>query len=194
MRQETKPLSTLAAVRELVPQRALTPGESRQVIERQATRLLKLAGIAGPPVPVRELVESLPRIEVKRFPGLPTSGRTQWAGNRWVILVASDEPPVRQRFSLGHEVAHVVYHPLEDVVLPTIETTTSEERLEQACEYVSACLLMPRMWVKKAYCVDGIQDVPSLSRLFNVSWVAMQVRLEQLGLVPRTTTVAGSAA
>jgi len=189
MRQETKPLSTLAAVRGLVPQRALTPGESRQVIERQATRLLKLAGIEGPPVPVRELVESLPRVEVKRFPGLPTSGRTQWAGNRWVILVSSDDSPVRQRFSLGHEVAHVVYHPLEDV-LPALETTTSEERLEQACEYFSACLLMPRMWIKRAYCEEGIQDVPSLSRLFNVSWVAMQVRLEQLGLVQRARSAA----
>jgi hypothetical protein len=36
--------------------------------------------------------------------------------------------------------------------------------------------------MKRAY-YDGMQDVPGLARLFNVSWVAMRVRLEQLGLV-----------
>jgi hypothetical protein len=42
---------------------------------------------------------------------------------------------------------------------------------------------MPRMWMKRAYFDEGIQDVPSLARLFGVSWLAMQVRLEQLGFV-----------
>jgi hypothetical protein len=40
---------------------------------------------------------------------------------------------------------------------------------------------MPRTWLKRAY-YEGIQDVPSLARLFGVSWVALRVRLEQLGL------------
>lgn len=192
IQMETKPRSTLAEVRALVPARPLTPSELRHVLERQATRLLKLSGIGGPPVPIAELVAGLPRIEVKRFPALPTSGRTQWAGNRWVILVSADEPAVRQRFSLGHELAHVVWHPSEDVLVD-LETATSAERLEQACEYFAACLLMPRMWIKRAYYDEGIQDVASLSRLFNVSWVAMQVRLEQLGLVNRPVPLRSAA-
>jgi len=69
-------------------------------------------------------------------------------------------------------------------VLPDTPKALAEDRLEQACEYFAACLLMPRMWMKRAYFNEGIQDVPSLSRLFNVSWVAMRVRLEQLGFVP----------
>lgn len=185
MTEEIKPRSTLAQVRDLMPQRALTPGEARQVLERQATRLLKLAGIAGPPVPIEELVASLPRVEVRRHPSLPSSGRAQWTGTRWVILVDSSEAKVRQRYSIGHELGHVILHPLAATVLPDTAKQTAEARLEQACEYFAACLLMPRLWTKRAYYDESIQDVPALSRLFNVSWVAMGVRQEQLGLIPR---------
>jgi len=182
--KEDKPPSVLTQLRELTPARALTPSEARQVLERQATRLLKLAGVSGPPVPIEEIITSLPRVEFKRYTPLPASGRTQWAGRSWVILVDSDEPKVRQRFSLGHELAHVIYHPLSGIVLPSYKDQKAEARLEQACEYFAACLLMPRTWMKRAYFDAGIQDVPSLSRLFGVSWVALRVRLEQLGLVP----------
>lgn len=185
MTEETTARSTLGQVRDLAPHRALTPGESRQIIERQATRLLKLAAIFGPPVPVEEVIASLPRIEVKRFAGLPSSGRAQWSVGRWILLVDSGEAKVRQRFSLGHELAHVIYHPLAATVLPDLPKQTADSRLEQSCEYFAACLLMPRVWIKRAYFDEGIQDVPSLARLFNVSWVAMRVRLEQLGLAPR---------
>jgi hypothetical protein len=41
--------------------------------------------------------------------------------------------------------------------------------------------------VDETYLDEGIQDVPSLARLFVVSWLAMRVRLEQLGLVERET-------
>ncbi|HEY5249771.1 MAG TPA: ImmA/IrrE family metallo-endopeptidase [Dermatophilaceae bacterium] len=134
-------------------------------------------------MPVEEVAAALPRLLVKRFEGLPTSGRTQWDGTRWVILVASDEPHVRQRFSLAHELAHVILHPVADLALPDHREITAEARLESACEYFAACLLMPRLWMKRAYFHDGIQDVPSLARLFGVSWLAMHIRLEQLGFV-----------
>jgi Zn-dependent peptidase ImmA (M78 family) len=177
--------TVLSHLRDLTPARALTPSEVRQVIERQTTRLLALAEVPGPPVPIETVIALLSRIVVKRAPDLPTSGRTQWAGAQWIILVSSSEAPVRQRFSLGHELAHVVYHPLSDTALPAYKEVSAEQRLEQACEYFSACLLMPRTWVKRAYYNEGIHDVPGLARLFDVSWVAAQIRLEQLGLVPR---------
>ena len=183
MTEEIRTRSVLGQVRDLLPPRPVTSAEARWVLERQATRLLKLSGIEGPPVPVDEIAASLPRLLVKRFDGLPTSGRTQWTAGRWVILVASDEPIVRQRFSLAHELAHVVLHPLADIALPNHNETTAEARLEAACEYFAACLLMPRPWMKQAYFHDRIQDVPSLARLFGVSWLAMRIRLEQLGFV-----------
>lgn len=191
---ETRPRSALAAVREQVPDHSLTPWEAKQVIERQATRLLKLADVHGPAVPVEAVARTLPRVTVRRVPDLPSSGRAQWNGHVWVILVDSTEPAVRQRFSMAHELAHVIYHPLAATALPETKRTSAEQRLEQACEYFAACLLMPRTWMKRAYFNEGIQDVPSLARLFGVSWVSMQIRLEQLGFVARATRATEEAA
>jgi Zn-dependent peptidase ImmA (M78 family) len=182
--QETKPRSTLATLREQVPERPLTAAETRQVLERQTTRLLRLTETYGPPVPIEAIAAGLPRVVVKRVHDLPTSGRSQWNGSAWVLLVDAGEAPVRQRYSLAHELAHVVWHPLSVRVLPATKRNSAEDRIERACEYFAACLLMPRLWMKRAYFDERIQDVPSLSRLFGVSWLAMRVRLEQLGFVP----------
>lgn len=194
MSEVTHPSSSLAQVRALMPERPLSSGEARQVIERQATRLLKLCDIAGPPVPVEELVRLLPRVELKHFPDLPSSGRTQWNGSRWVILVSADEAKVRQRFSVAHELGHVVFHPAAAVSFPAYGEVTAEARLEAACEYFAACLLMPRSWMKRAYYDNGLQDLPSLARLFNVSWPAMRFRMEQLRFVATIAPSTRSAA
>ena len=187
---ETKPRSTLATLREQVPVRPLTAWEARQVLERQTTRLLRLSETYGPPVPVEAIAAGLPRVVVKRASDLPSSGRAQWSGSAWVLLVDAREAKVRQRFSLAHELAHVVWHPLSDQALPDTKRSSAEQRIEQAAEYFAACLLMPRLWMKRAYFDERIQDVPSLSLLFGVSWLAMRVRLEQLGFVPTPETEA----
>jgi Zn-dependent peptidase ImmA (M78 family) len=83
----------------------------------------------------------------------------------------------------GDELAHVIWHPLSAQVLPDTTRRSATERIEAACEYFAACLLMPRIWMKRAYFDNGFQDVPSLARLFGVSCLAMRVRLEQLGFV-----------
>jgi Zn-dependent peptidase ImmA (M78 family) len=192
--KETKTRSALTELREQIPQRALTGGEARQVLERQATRLLRLTETLGPPVPIHVLASELPRVKVKQVADLPVSGSAQWNGQAWVLLINASEPGVRQHFSLAHELAHVVWHSTADRALPDTARTAAAERIEWACEYFAACLLMPRLWMKRAYFNAGIQDVPSLSRLFGVSWVAMQVRLEQLGFVPREAEATEEAA
>ncbi|HXC76969.1 MAG TPA: ImmA/IrrE family metallo-endopeptidase [Candidatus Acidoferrum sp.] len=154
------------------------------MVDRQAIRLLKLSETLGPPVPINEIASALPRIIVKHVPDLPSSGRAQWNGSGWVLLVDSTEAKVRQRYSLSHELAHVIWHPLTAHALPDTTYTLAEDRIEQACEYFAACLLMPRVWMKRAYFDQGIQDVPSLARLFGVSWLAMRYRLEHSGSLP----------
>src|SRR6476620_5360876 len=73
MADETKPRSTLAMLREQVPPRPLTGYEVRQVLDRQATRLLKLSETFGPPVPIEAIATALPRVVVKRVDDLPSS-------------------------------------------------------------------------------------------------------------------------
>jgi Zn-dependent peptidase ImmA (M78 family) len=191
--EETKRRSALTVLRQQVPSRPLSAWETRQVLDRQATRLLKLTETFGPPVPIEAIAATLPRVIVRRAAELPSSGRAQWTGHAWVLLVASSEPKVRQRYSLAHELCHVIWHPLAPGVLPATHRASADQRIEYACEYFAACLLMPRVWMKRAYFDEGIQDVPALARLFGVSWIAMRVRLEQLGFVHTASAVAEEA-
>ena len=193
MTEVTHPTSSLAQIRALMPDRPLTTHETRQIIERQTTRLLKFQDVNGPAVPVEQMVGTLGHIELLRVHELISSGATQWAGDRWLMVLDGRESPNRQRFTMGHELGHIVFHGMRTEVLPPYRDVTSADRLEICCNYFAACLLMPRPWMKRAY-AEGLQSVPDLARLFGVSWEAMHIRLEQLGLVTPMTTYFRSVA
>jgi Zn-dependent peptidase ImmA (M78 family) len=172
---------TITSLRDLVPIRGLTFAESFRIAELQATKLRELAEIIEPPLP-ETAISRLPRVQVERMTPAPMSGATQWSHGRWLIILNGSEPLVRQRFSLAHEFKHILDNPFIDVLYPRIRGMSSAERAEQVCDYFAGCLLMPRAWLKKAWC-SGTQDVRPLARQFNVSNQAMQVRLLQIGLL-----------
>jgi len=169
-------------LRDLVPLRPLTPAEALRIAELQANRLLELSGVAKPPVD-EAIITELPRLQVERMTPSIASGATQWSRGRWLILLAGSEPQTRQRFSLAHEFKHVLDHPFIDVMYPPTRNRTTHEQVERVCEFFAACLLMPKAWVKRAYCNDGEQDLVRLARRFKVSPMAMEIRLLQIGLV-----------
>lgn len=179
-------MSVLHQLRQLMPQRAVSDLEARGIAERQAMRLLRLSGITEPHVP-GSIIAELPRIKVEVRSGLPASGATHWdaAAKVWHIRLRSQDAAVRQRFSLAHELKHVIDHPVIDRAYPTIGRRHSRVRAEAVCDYFAACLLMPRPWVKAAW-TSGVQEIESLAELFGVSTQAMTYRLVDLGLLPST--------
>ncbi len=170
----------VSRLRALVPQRPLARWEAFRVAELQATRLLKLCEITGPPFP-EALVTSLPRLTVERLTPIPVSGSAHWARGRWVIVLNGAEPHLRQRFSLLHELKHVLDNPFIDYLYRATGSMSAADQAEQICDYFAACVLMPRTWVKRAW-GDGIQDYRELAQLFHVSEGAMAIRLLGLGL------------
>jgi Zn-dependent peptidase ImmA (M78 family) len=98
------------------------------------------------------------------------------------MLLNASEPMVRQRFSVFHELKHVLDHPNAETFYPAFGSMTSKQRQEQIADYFAACALMPRVWINRAWRND-IQDVADLARLFHVSREAMRYRLNSLGLV-----------
>jgi Zn-dependent peptidase ImmA (M78 family) len=173
--------STLATLRDAVPLRALSFVEALRSAELQASKFHTLAGLAGPPFPEEAIIE-LPRVHVARMIPAPTSGASKWHQGRWFILVSGADSIGRQRFSLAHEFKHVLDNHLGEVLYPAAFGMTSHERAEAVCDYFAACLLMPRLWLKRAW-GSGVQDLRTLANLFQVSSAAMQVRLLQVGLV-----------
>lgn len=171
----------LANLRSVVPIRPLNRGESMRVAELQAAKLLEALRVEEPPMP-ENVIASLPRIQVDRLSPIPVSGSAHWAKGRWVIVLNGAEPLVRQRFSLAHEFKHVLDAPFDKVLYPEVGGTTSQERAEQVADYFAACLLMPKIWMRRAW-TTGVQRLPALARRFGVSQTAMNVRLLQMGLI-----------
>jgi Zn-dependent peptidase ImmA (M78 family) len=171
----------LDELRALAPQRPLTEREAYGIAERQALRLLKLSDITSGPVP-SEIVAGLPYVKVHVRRLANSSGGSKWIKPRWLIVLNSFEPSVRQRFSLFHEFKHVIDHPRMRSGLLRPDTPTKYLGNERLCDYFAACVLMPRPWIKAAW-TAGLQDPVALATRFEVSPQAMQVRLLQLGLV-----------
>jgi Zn-dependent peptidase ImmA (M78 family) len=181
----------LAQLREVVPRRGLSPAEAKLIAERQAAVLLAHAGIEKPAVP-ESIVTDLPFVAVTRRPGFPTSGMATQTDSGWVIVLRAEEAKVRQRFSLIHEFKHVLDDPFIEWLYPTRNGYSPEDRAERICDYFAACVLMPRMWIKRDWAGGGIQDIDRLARRYHVSRVAMAVRLAELRLLPPTPRCAGT--
>jgi len=175
---------TIARLRDIVPLRPLTYIEALRVAELQATRFLKLAGITAPPVP-EQIITSLPRLRVERLPlGVP--GASQWSRGRWVILINKLNTSGRQRFSLAHELKHIVDNPFVHFLYPDRPGMDRQEWVEHVCDHFAVNLLMPRAWIKRAWAQQRLQRPTELARLFDVSLQAMRFRLEQMDLLAPT--------
>ncbi len=128
------------------------------------------------------VIAGLPRVSVERVGRIPVSGSVCWSKGLWVISLNRSEPAVRQRFSLAHELKHVLDAPFGELLYPPWRGLSAEDRAEQVANHFAACLLMPKAWVRGAYFNQGLTDLPRLAGRFAVSQTAMRIRLESLGL------------
>lgn len=176
--------SYLHTLRSLMPARALSFPEALQRAELQASRLLELSGITDGPVP-DSVITDQPRIVVENTYLPSESGVSTWERGAWRIQLSALEPEVRRRFTLAHELKHVLDAPIEQIAYARLRSPGDTHPLvEQVCDYFAACLLMPKKFVKRTW-GEGLRDVQSLAAYFDVSPQAMQIRLQTLGLVER---------
>ncbi len=194
---ESKPVtSVISRLRGLMPQRPLTFTEAQRLAELQAATLLRLLGASRGRVS-EQLIDGLPRLDVQYRPGLIGSGLTTWERGAWRIAINADEPAVRQRFTLAHELKHVLDASHEDAVYQHLPAGPARERhIEAICDHFAACLLMPRPWVKRLW-GEGTQELRLLAAHFDVSQQAMLIRLQHLGLMrplPRCVPAIGRVA
>jgi predicted transcriptional regulator len=172
----------MTQLRDQMPLRPLSRVEAMRIAEQQALLLLKLSGVKSQPIP-DSVITDLPRIHVERLPASPVSGAAHWSSGRWFIVLHAADVPGRQRFTLAHEFKHVLDNPFIHLLYPESDGISRRELAEQVCDHFAASLLMPKAWVRREY-NEGLTDVRVMARLFNVSLLAMQVRLVRLGLQP----------
>lgn len=114
---------------------------------------------------------------------------------KFEILINKEKPQNRINFTLAHEIGHYFLH--QDVIKKddvidsedVIEASNVLFRLDTALATViekeannfAASLIMPESLVRRAWKAYG--TVEGCAKLFQVSLVAMSIRLERLGLI-----------
>lgn len=168
-------------------------------LERKASELLAKHGVAGPPVPVERVAQG-EGVSIARRPfddGDLSGMLYREPKGPTVIAVNSRTAPTRQRFTIAHEIAHLLLHEPTLQVDRTISVRFRDEhsalavdRDEIEANQFAAALLMKREWVlddarKLLHQQPGLSDETIAKRLaarYEVSPQAMQFRLANLGL------------
>lgn len=181
----------IGILREIMPARAVSLSEAYAVAEIQASKLLRLLNVHKVPVDLERLA-TLPRLRVTSQPryAMPTlAGFTEWRDGQYVVVINRSNSRARRRFTFGHEFKHVLDWTLKRTAYGRLGNGSVKRRdsqIEHIADYFSACLLMPRPWVKHHW-YQGHQDAEVLAQLYDVSLEAMTIRLRYLGLLEDRT-------
>jgi hypothetical protein len=139
----------------------LSPGGSKhnQIVEldhpeeRMAARLVERLGIS-PPIDVEGICRGLANLTFKSFP-IPIDGLCldlKASGRRPKVWVSKNMPHVRTRFTIAHEIGHIIIPWHTGTIVDEIDSPRSTERgryreMETEANRFAAELLMPSAWV-----------------------------------------------
>lgn len=169
-------------------------------IEKQATELLEAKGNKSAPINLDVVAHRLGIIVNYTTLGEDISGLLVVKEDRGVIGINSDHAPVRQRFTLAHEIGHYVLHRQNlglfidkkySAVFRDSQSSKGKERIEIQANQFAAALLMPATLLEKQVNMEGLDlgdDIVTeeLAHEFGVSIQALGYRLANLGLFGST--------
>jgi Zn-dependent peptidase ImmA (M78 family) len=152
-------------------------------------QLLKKVGLYRIPVPVFSVAEAL-GAEVYFFQDDDLAGKLEASvdDSSAKIEVSWDHPETRQRFTVAHEIGHLILHadraePAEGGVYTRKDyDLDSKNPIEEQANGYAAKLLMPRPKVRGLVQEWGL-DLKRLAKAFNVSPTAMRNQLNNMGMV-----------
>jgi Zn-dependent peptidase ImmA (M78 family) len=167
-------------------------------IEAVVQALLMERDVRQAPVPVSKIAKAKgARIFADSLEG-DLSGFLYRDKNQVVIGVNTRQPSVRQNFTIGHELGHLLFHeqhPLHvdhefRVRLRDDVSGQGTDDAEREANFFAASLLMPRDFLaadlaREDY-VDLVDDgfLRSLAKKYGVSTQALVNRLKNLGYIP----------
>ena len=107
----------------------------------------------------------------------------------WVIVTDASESRHRRRFSIAHELGHIVLFPEMYPAFHDQRKSTQEERI---CNRFAGDILMPDDAVKLYYQEHPMPFVESVAEYFDVSPQAASIQLKRLGLPVRRCVAGGT--
>lgn len=165
-----------------------------RVSRDRASNILEMYRITAPPVPVEDIAQELGFVVVPHDFPEDTSAVLLIRPEGKVIGVNQSHAPVRQRFSIAHELGHYLnghedysHHesrPERIQVDARYNMTDPEQRLEIEANEFAAELLMPTAMLKRDVAAAAKLDAGDLAKRYSVSEQAMWIQLIDLKLAP----------
>lgn len=154
-------------------------GPRKKVVQALARNLLQEAGAFRAPVPLDVVIARLRVTHALDVEGIEITERVSGLVHVWkeegseeemaFIGYNRDHAGCRQRFTVGHEIGHLLMR--HGCTGPTMGGYHNEKE----ANYFAAELLMPTELVKKDF--RSLQDIPKMSKLYRVSTHAMGLKL-----------------
>ena len=101
------------------------------------------------------------------------------APRNFTIRLLGADGPLRQNFTIAHELGHYILHSRSGSLAPMIAGRKGSNRVEWEANWFAASLLMPKDEFSKAALQSGMSDL-TLAGIFNVSLEAAQLRKKVL--------------
>ena len=111
------------------------------------------------------------------------AGKVEKNSNEAIIYINRNDKPERQRFTIAHEIGHILLHHNNNQDIDFIDYRNKGEysQKEFEADNFPAALLMPKdrsieLW-------NNLNDVDDFARAISVSRAAASIRLMNLGLI-----------
>lgn len=163
-------------------------------IEQLVHEMLVSNSITAAPVPVDVLAKRAgAQVQEHDFKN-EISGMLLRTNGQQIIAVEASQHPVRKRFTIAHELGHLLLHQGEEVRIDTDFRVNLRSSSSSTAEYVeeieanafAASLLMPEQFLKRDmhnvdyFDIEDASHVKRLAGLYKVSAQAMTIRLVNL--------------
>jgi len=169
-------------------------------LSSKVKELLLNANVYEPPVPIKIIAANCGARVLPYELGEEVSGILVYENNKGTIGFNSSNHKVRQRFTIAHELGHMIYHVRDngkelfvdkDFIIKfrsDKEYTPKEKKQEREANAFAASILMPRDFIfreiKKPF-YTGLNEtevIEEFARLFDVSVPAMTYRFADLNI------------
>lgn len=156
---------------------------NRPGIEKLVMEVLRVVDVpATPPIPVRLIAERLGVSDISVRP-MVEDGALVRLGPATRVFLREGRSPTRQRFTLAHELAHLLL--LGDTDVASVEfrqVQRGRDVEENLCDDIAAALLMPAEWIRGRFSSRPmtLPTVRDLAQECEVSMAATLVRLDEV--------------
>jgi hypothetical protein len=157
-------------------------GRIFELVRRLAYIYVEDAGITNPPVPttlITHVSGDIP-IEVRRVPLKAYHGSVWRLNNRWIVQLNSNDSTARQRFSLYHEIFHILAHSKATPVFKKAGCDREGSFNEMLADHFSAACLVPEKLMRKMW--PMVKDTNKMTEIFDVPVPIMWLGLKLMHL------------